>query len=50
MSPQASVLIFAGLFLAGGAFSFWRQKLPWPATAALALFAALVLVTGVRTR
>jgi hypothetical protein len=43
----SAMLIFVGLFLAGGAFSFWKQKLPTGVIVLLAGSAALALLAGV---
>lgn len=46
MTGLASMLIFVGLFLGGGAYSTWKQKLPVSVTVLLALSGALALVAG----
>jgi len=43
----SAVLIFVGLFLLGGAISFWRQKLPKGVVAVLGSGALLALLAGV---
>lgn len=47
MTGLSALLIFVGLFFAGGAFSFWRQKLPKGVVLVLVLAAALALAAGV---
>ena len=47
MTGLSTLLIFVGLFLLGGAFSFWRQKLPKGVVALLGAAAALSLAAGV---
>ena len=47
MSKSATLLIIAGLFLAGGVISFWKQKLPKGVIAVLAIGAAMCLGAGV---
>jgi hypothetical protein len=39
-------LIAVGLFLLGGVYSFWKQKLPKSVTAVLAVGSALCLASG----
>lgn len=46
-SATASMLIFVGLFLAGGAISFGRQGLPKAATAGLGVLAVMAFAAGV---
>ncbi len=46
MNKSAVVLIFVGLFLVGGVYSFWKQKQSKSVIAVLALGAALCLVSG----
>ena len=46
MSGTAFVLIFLGLFLGGGAYSFWKQKLPKGVIVLLAICGALSLAAG----
>jgi ABC-type uncharacterized transport system permease subunit len=43
----SAVLIFVGLFLLGGAISFWKQKLPKGIIAVLGGGAALALLAGI---
>jgi hypothetical protein len=43
----SAVLIFTGLFLLGGAISFWKQKLPRGVVAVLGASAALALLAGI---
>ena len=47
MSGLAAVLIFVGLFLLGGAISFWKQQLPKGVVAVLGLASALALLAGI---
>ncbi|HEV7625924.1 MAG TPA: hypothetical protein VGO89_05460 [Streptomyces sp.] len=47
MTGLSALLIFVGLFLLGGAFSFWRQKLPKGVVAVLGTASLLALVAGV---
>ncbi|MER5439543.1 hypothetical protein [Streptomyces sp. NPDC002790] len=47
MSGLSAVLIFVGLFLAGGAWSFWKQKLPKGLVVLMGIGAAMCLVAGV---
>ncbi|HWM35830.1 MAG TPA: hypothetical protein VNS49_01755 [Streptomyces sp.] len=47
MTGLSAVLIFVGLFLLGGAISFWRQKLPKGVVAVLGSGALLALLAGV---
>jgi ABC-type uncharacterized transport system permease subunit len=42
----SALLIFVGLFFAGGAFSFWKQKLPKSVTLVLGIAALLALAAG----
>ncbi|WP_042383690.1 hypothetical protein [Streptacidiphilus melanogenes] len=46
MSGTSFVLIFLGLFLAGGAYSFWRQKLPKGVIVLLAICGVMSLAAG----
>jgi hypothetical protein len=41
------ILIFAGLFLMGGAYSFWKQKLSTSMVVLLALAGLMCFATGV---
>jgi hypothetical protein len=43
----SALLIFVGLFLLGGAISFWRQRLPKGVIALLAASSAFALTAGV---
>ena len=47
MSGTTYVLIFLGLFLCGGAYSFWKQKLPKGVILVLAIGSAMCLAAGV---
>ncbi|MCH6159754.1 hypothetical protein [Streptomyces marispadix] len=47
MTGLSAVLIFVGLFLLGGAVSFWKQKLPKGVVAVLGTASALALLAGV---
>ena len=47
MSGLSALLIFVGLFLAGGAFSFWKQKLPTGVIVLLGIGSALALLAGI---
>lgn len=47
MTGLSALLIFVGLFLLGGAISFWRQKLPKGVVAVLGSGALLALLAGV---
>ncbi|WP_354639596.1 hypothetical protein [Kitasatospora camelliae] len=40
-------LIFVGLFMAGGVYSFWKQKLPKGVIAVLAIGSVLCLASGI---
>ncbi|MCZ7413744.1 MULTISPECIES: hypothetical protein [unclassified Streptomyces] len=44
---MSAVLIFVGLFLLGGAVSFWRQGLPRGVVVLLGIGSALALLAGV---
>ncbi|MED7954123.1 MULTISPECIES: hypothetical protein [unclassified Streptomyces] len=46
MSKSAIVLLFVGLFLAGGVISFWKQKIPKGVIVVLALGSVMCLVSG----
>ncbi|WP_327676321.1 hypothetical protein [Kitasatospora sp. NBC_00458] len=46
MSKSAVVLIFAGLFLAGGVVSFWKQKIPKGVIAVMAFGSVMCLASG----
>ncbi|WP_158678631.1 hypothetical protein [Streptomyces sulphureus] len=43
----STLLIFVGLFLAGGAVSFWKQKLPTGVVVLLGICSAMALLAGV---
>jgi hypothetical protein len=47
VSGTSFVLIFLGLFLCGGAYSFWKQKLPKGVIVLLALCGAMSLAAGI---
>lgn len=47
MNGLSTLLIFVGLFLLGGAISFWKQKLPKGVIALLGVGAALALLAGI---
>ncbi|WP_441246628.1 hypothetical protein [Kitasatospora sp. McL0602] len=47
MSKAATLLIIAGLFLAGGVYSFWKQKQSKSLIAVLAIGAAFCLSAGI---
>lgn len=47
MNGTSTLLIFVGLFLLGGAVSFWRQRMPKGVVTLLGLAAALALAAGV---
>ncbi|MFJ2115416.1 MULTISPECIES: hypothetical protein [unclassified Streptomyces] len=47
MTGLSSILIFVGLFFAGGAYSFRKQKLPTGVVALLGLCSVMCLVAGV---
>ncbi|MGW7515702.1 hypothetical protein ACWGJ2_08910 [Streptomyces sp. NPDC054796] len=47
MNGLSTLLIFVGLFLAGGAVSFWKQKLPKSVVAVLVIGSVLALAAGV---
>lgn len=44
---KATLLIVVGLFLGGGVYSFWKQKLPKGVIAVLAIGSALCLAAGI---
>ncbi|MFF5568596.1 hypothetical protein ACFY7Z_12140 [Streptomyces sp. NPDC012623] len=46
MTGLSTILIFVGLFLAGGAYSFHKQKLPTGVIVLLGLCSALCIVAG----
>ncbi|MEU8518533.1 hypothetical protein [Streptomyces sp. NBC_01216] len=47
MNGLSTVLIVVGLFLAGGVYSFSKQKLPKGVIAVLAIGSAMCLAAGV---
>ncbi|GAB3959998.1 hypothetical protein [Streptomyces sparsus] len=47
MNTVSTLLIFVGLFLLGGAISFWKQQLPKGVVVLLGACAALALVAGI---
>lgn len=47
MTGLSVLLIFVGLFLLGGAVSFWRQKMPTGVVVLLGIGAALALTAGI---
>ena len=47
MNGTATLLIFVGLFLLGGAISFWKQKLPRSVVILLGIAAVMSLAAGV---
>ncbi|MEB8340356.1 hypothetical protein [Streptomyces endophyticus] len=47
MSGLSAVLIFVGLFLGGGAWSFKKQKLPMGVVVLMGIGSAMCLVAGV---
>ncbi|WP_199185640.1 hypothetical protein [Streptomyces carminius] len=47
MNGLSTLLIFVGLFLLGGAVSFWKQQMPRGVVALLGIGAALSLLAGV---
>ncbi|MFC1403811.1 MULTISPECIES: hypothetical protein [Streptacidiphilus] len=46
MSTSTIVFVFLGLFLLGGAYSFWKQKLPKGVVLLLVLGSGMCLATG----
>jgi hypothetical protein len=46
VSTYAILLIAAGLFLAGGVYSFWKQKVAKGVIAVLAIGAVMCLASG----
>ncbi|MCC9308955.1 hypothetical protein LN042_17985 [Kitasatospora sp. RB6PN24] len=46
MSKSAMMLIAAGLFLGGGVYSFWKQKVAKGVIAVLAIGAVMCLSAG----
>ncbi|MFD6417967.1 hypothetical protein [Streptomyces sp. NPDC060194] len=47
MTGLSTVLIVVGLFLAGGVYSFWKQKLPMGVVVLLGIASVMCLVAGV---
>ena len=47
MSKSAIALIFVGLFLAGGVYSFWKQKVSRSIIAVLAIGSVMCLSAGI---
>ncbi|WP_181442158.1 hypothetical protein [Streptomyces tateyamensis] len=47
MSKSAVAFIFVGLFLAGGVFSFWKQKVSRGVIAVLAVGSVMCLSAGI---
>ncbi|WP_181767573.1 hypothetical protein [Streptomyces albidus (ex Kaewkla and Franco 2022)] len=47
MTGLSAILIFVGLFLLGGAISFWRQKLSKSVVAVLGTGSLLALLAGI---
>ncbi|MDG9703965.1 hypothetical protein [Streptomyces sp. DH37] len=47
MNGVSTLLIFVGLFLLGGAVSFWKQGMPRGVTTLLGVGAALSLIAGI---
>jgi hypothetical protein len=46
MSKAAVLFIFLGLFLAGGVYSFWRQKMPKSVVVLLGVGSVVSLAAG----
>ena len=46
MSTAATLLILLGLFLLGGVYSFWKQKMPKGVIVVLAAGAVMSLAAG----
>ena len=46
MSKPAVLFILLGLFLAGGVYSFWKQKLPKGVVVLLGIGSAMSLAAG----
>ncbi|MFD8704184.1 hypothetical protein ACFV1W_16425 [Kitasatospora sp. NPDC059648] len=46
MSKSTMILLFVGLFLAGGVISFWKQKLPKGVILVLAIGSVMCLASG----
>jgi hypothetical protein len=47
VSKSAIALIFVGLFLAGGVYSFWKQKVSRSIIAVLAIGSVMCLSAGI---
>lgn len=47
MNGLSTLLIFVGLFLLGGAISFWKQRMPKGVIALLGVGAGMALLAGV---
>ncbi|GAA4667780.1 hypothetical protein GCM10023347_21130 [Streptomyces chumphonensis] len=47
MNGVSTALVFVGLFLLGGAISFWRQGLPKGVVGLLGAGSALALIAGI---
>ncbi|MDF4250075.1 hypothetical protein [Streptomyces sp. WMMB303] len=47
MTGLAALLIFVGLFLAGGTISFWKQQLPKGVIVLLAVASVMCLAAGI---
>jgi hypothetical protein len=43
----STLLLFVGLFLLGGAISFWKQQMPKGVVALLGIGSALSLIAGI---
>ncbi|GAA3172513.1 hypothetical protein [Streptomyces benahoarensis] len=47
MNGMSTAFILVGLFLVGGIYSFWKQKMPRSLITLLSIGAAMCLVAGV---
>ncbi|MGD3104943.1 MULTISPECIES: hypothetical protein [unclassified Streptomyces] len=47
MNGLSTVFILVGLFLVGGVYSFWKQKLPKSVITLMAIASGMCLVAGV---
>ncbi|AIA03035.1 MULTISPECIES: hypothetical protein [Streptomyces] len=47
MNGLSTVFILVGLFLLGGVYSFWKQKIPKSVIVLMAIASAMCLVAGV---
>ncbi|MCK1796396.1 hypothetical protein MTQ01_10325 [Streptomyces sp. XM4193] len=47
MNTLSTLLIFVGLFLLGGAISFWKQDMPKGVIVLLGLCSAMALAAGI---